>query len=85
MGEPLIPLTVSPATKAMCISAAYRQAAIDASSLPAGVHFFHEVVEDQGRVTSVTIRVRDAYGAIVWEHPYDRHGRRIGVAAGVTW
>jgi hypothetical protein len=85
MTDALVPIHVAVPRQAMSLSAAYRQAAIDASALPAGVHFSHELVEDQGKVSSVVIRVRDAYGAIVWEQPYDGRGKRLTVAGGIRF
>jgi hypothetical protein len=85
MTEPLVPIGLPPAQQAMSISAAMRQAAVDAAHLPPGVSFGYVWEQGKGGAAILRVQARNVYGAVVWEQPYDGRGHRVTVGAGLLF
>lgn len=83
-GQATVPL-LSPSRQAMAISAAMRQAAIDAASAPPGLSFGVVWEEHAGIGAVVRVQGKNAYGEVVWEAPYNTRGQRITIGGGVRW
>lgn len=85
MTEPLVPIGMAPARQAMSISAAMRQASIDAAHLPDGVSFQYTWEQGTGGAAVLRVQARNMHGAIVWEQPYDGRGHRLSIVGGVRF
>lgn len=85
MAEPLVPIGLPPAQQAMALSAAMRQAAIDAAHLPPGIAFGWVWEEGQGGAAVVRIQARNAFGQVVWEQPYNGRGHRVTLGGGLLF
>lgn len=84
-GEAAIPIGLPAAAQAMSISAAMRQAAVDAAHLPAGVSFAYTWEQGTGGAAVLRVQARNMHGAIVWEQPYDGRGHRLTIGGGLTF
>jgi len=83
-GQATVPL-LSPSRQAMAISAAMRQAAIDAANAPPGLTFGAVWAEDEGVGLHLRVQGKTAHGEVQWEMPYDTRGHRLSVGGGIRW
>lgn len=69
----------------MSIVAVMRQAAIDAADQPPGLSFGVVWEERQGVGVVIHAQLKNAFGQVVWEAPYDRRGHRLTIGGGLRW
>jgi hypothetical protein len=83
--EPAVPLLRADES-AMSLSAAFRQAAIDAPrDLPAGWFWDYAFEQGEGGTLRVVIAIKHAHLGVLWQHPYNGRGHRLVLGGGGTW
>ena len=84
-GVATVPLTLSPSRQMMALSAASRQAAIDAATAPPGLTFGAVWDEREGIGAFIRVQGKNAHGEVQWEAPYNTKGQRLTIVGGVTF